>query len=128
MFDSLHLAAAHDKIMTREVGYGASRVAFVCDLDHRRQVFLPEFSEIQFDCEPYHRSHAGISAVGIKKAVIRKYPGVPCACTLEFANGKTIACHELVPFQTARVLRVLDRRTKLGLAPDAEKLLFALAI
>jgi len=121
---SLHLAGPHDKIMTREVDYGVSRVAFVCYWEHRRQLFLPEYSQIEFDCEPYHRSHAGISAVRSKKAVIRKAPGAACACTLEFENGKTIAFCELVPFQSATVLRAPNRRTKSGLAPEMEKLLF----
>jgi|SRR3989344_7395964 len=99
-------AACGQSVITREVGYGDSRVAFVYCENFLQQVFLLESSQIEFDDPVYYRTYGGIRAIALYKAIIGKKPGTLCVWTLEFGGGVVIPLHILNPYQSAKVISV----------------------
>ena len=127
MFSSLLELVVGEEIITREIASGTSRVvAFACVSDFGRQIYLPPFSEIKFKYPVYFRIYGGIRKIRTgPRAIVLKEQGSPCQWFLEFPGTVRIAYHLLMPNQIAEILRVPNRRTKCGLAPQAEELLFA---
>ena len=124
MLNSLHPAEVGQKISNCEEGNDACRVAFVCDSDSGRRVYLPTGSEIEFDEQPYYRAGGTIKLLRLKKAVLLAKPGPVYGWILKFASGEAIEPKDFPRGQTATVLSIPDRKGVSGLGPEIEKMLF----